>query len=148
MLSCWNSQFGRKTVKNSDLEVLSSCHTNLWGLVGVFFFPLLGLSVVPVLGQAAHLKSQSIFILSLARVILTADVKKNLPRGNQKHMQNKFGERLQEWQRGNVFNEILQECWKPVVQEFQPTDENSNFCKYRCITSVLCHIISGRFSGW
>lgn len=75
-----------------------------------FFFPLLGLSVVPVFGQAAHLKSQSIFHLSLATVILTADVKKNLLQGNQKHKQNKFGERLQEWQCGNIFNEILQEC--------------------------------------
>lgn len=73
----------------------------------VAFFFLLGLSGVPVFGQTAHLKSHSIFHLSLATVVLTADVKKNLLQGNQTHMQNKFGRRLQEWQRANIFNDIL-----------------------------------------
>lgn len=94
-----------------------------------FYFPLLGLSVEPVFDQAEHLKSQSIFHLSPATVIVTADVKKNLHQGNQKHMQNKFGETFQDCQRGNIFNEIPQECRKPVVQDFQPTDEKSSSCK-------------------
>lgn len=99
-----------------------------------FYSPLLRLSVEPVFDQAEHLKSQSIFHLSPATVIVTADVKKNLHQGNQKHMQNKFGETFQDCQCGNIFNEIPQECRKPVVQEFQPTDEKSSFCKFRHIT--------------
>lgn len=70
----------------------------------VAFFPLSG---VADFGQTAHLKSHSIFHLGLATVVLTADVKKNLPQGNQTHMQTKFGE---DFRNGNVQTFLMTYC--------------------------------------